>query len=149
MDQKWWNIVEQINVLDIEENLKNLILPKRQSYPVLLVNSKLVAGAAVLTAPSLALRYPNNKPPLRYKILFREQPVPVMPQQPEPLKRTPSPLNHVPPSPHCATPVYTRKPPVSPEAPEHPVYPGNELATTACLQGFDCICLPLWTPSGR
>ncbi|KAK1379826.1 hypothetical protein POM88_026570 [Heracleum sosnowskyi] len=107
-------------------------------------------GAAVLTAPSLALRYPNNKPdsnyesispehlqpvhkpPLRYKILFCEQSVPVMPQQPEPLKRTPSPLNHVPPSPHCATPVYTREPLVSPEALEHPVYPGNEPPPPAC-----------------
>lgn len=105
------------------------------------LNLVIILGVVVLTAPSLALRYPNNKPhseykpisaeslppvhnpPLGYTMLFREQPVPVIPQEPEPLKKTPSHWNHNPPSPNCATPVYTRKPPESPEAPEHPVLP--------------------------
>ncbi|XP_017221674.1 extensin-like [Daucus carota subsp. sativus] len=107
------------------------------------LNLVLIVGAVVLTARSLPLRYPDNRPQMKHnpvsleygqrvhkpqpesKLLFGKAPVPAIHQHPDMLKKKPSHWNHMP-SPASATPVYTIEPP------KHPVYPGNEPPPPAC-----------------
>ncbi|KAK1379821.1 hypothetical protein POM88_026571 [Heracleum sosnowskyi] len=89
------------------------------------LNLLVILGVVVLTAPSLAIRYPNQMASPKYKLpeyefLFHNPPILPIPKHPETLKK-PIRWNPIPPNP--ARPVYPGfiKPP---PPPSDLVYPG-------------------------
>lgn len=92
------------------------------------LNLLLIFGAVVLTAPSLALRYPDQKASPKYKLiispeyklLFHKPTILATPKHPETLKK-PIRWNPIPPNP--ARPVYPGF--IKPPPPSQLLYPGD------------------------